>query len=241
MSDLHDRFASWTEEAPAGGPPRDVALHAVGCERCLAVARALDGLAAVDLDGAGLPPLLALPTPSSSTNLVSLARRTAGAAALGLVTLIVAVLGSGWPPDRTPSTADAAALEPSARSEGVLGSTAGARPSEDPVTPADTPSPEATPAAIDDPGATVAAVPTQPAPSTRTLPTARPSTSPSTPRPSTAPTATPVATPSLTATPVPTFSHSPSPTPTPVPTPTPTPTVAPTPTPTVTPAATAGP
>lgn len=234
MSDPHDRFAAWVADGAAGDLPRDVALHAAGCDECLAVAGALDALAAVNLDAVELPPMLAVPARGASP-LATIARRSAGAAALGLLALVVAALGSGWPLDQSPSTGDAAALEPSARAEGVLGGAAGPSPSEDDATPSPTGSPDATPTATNDPAATSAAAPVQPAPTTRQIPTAGPTVPAATPPPSATPTPVPSpSTPAPTATPRPTTTPTPTPTPTPA-TPTPLPTASATPSPTPTP------
>ena len=45
MNDLHDRFGSWIAAGSPDELPRDVAVHASGCEACMLGAAAMDALA----------------------------------------------------------------------------------------------------------------------------------------------------------------------------------------------------
>jgi hypothetical protein len=73
VRDLHDEFDLWIA---AGGPaelPRDVAIHAWGCDECLAIAHAIDSLRAIDVAAAPRPPLRAAPLPRMSGEAVRVA------------------------------------------------------------------------------------------------------------------------------------------------------------------------
>ena len=63
MDDLHDRFDDWLAAGAEGEPPRDLAVHASGCDACLRSLAAVDSLQAIDIGEAPLPPLGMLPPP----------------------------------------------------------------------------------------------------------------------------------------------------------------------------------
>ena len=239
MSAPHDRFSAWLSDGAVGELPRDLALHASSCSECLSMAGALDDLAAVDLDGAERPPMLAGRAPDRSS-LATAARWSAGAAVLGIAALAVGILGSGWLLDRDPGTGTPAAFERTTRNEGVLGGAGGSSSTGDVATPDDTSSPSPTASPIEDPGATSSAepsldvpMPDQPARTAAPMPPA-PRIPAGTPRASAAPTPVPTVT---TPVPTPVPTSAPTSAPTPIPTPTPPP---PTPEPTPSPGATPG-
>jgi len=223
--DLHDLFEDWLlarRADAADDPPRDLALHAAGCDRCLRSATAIDTLGSIDVAAAAPPPLRILAGSAPRAGMIRVGRLAAAGATVVLVGGMIAI-GSRW---LGPSPAAEAAASPTT-GEGVLGGvpSATARPSTAPspeADPSEQPSAdpsEATPG-TEAPPATAAPVPTF-----RPAPTAAP-----TPVPTAAPTATPV--PSPTAIPPPTSTPAPTASPTPPP-PTPTP-PPPTPTPTET-------
>ena len=57
MNDLHDAFAAWLLSGGREELPRDVALHASTCPKCLGGAVAVDALGMVNPGAAELPPL----------------------------------------------------------------------------------------------------------------------------------------------------------------------------------------
>lgn len=207
MTDLHERFAAWVVGGAEGDPPRDLALHASGCARCLAVAGALDSLRRVDVGGAAEPPSV----PAARGEPVG---RRVGRAIAGLATIaftgaaIVVATGVLRPP---PASIGSLAATPTPFAQEVLGQTPESpTPAPDESgTPTAEPSPSGDPS---EPTAPATAVPT-PAPILTPVPTPRPSPAP-------------------TPAPVPTSNATPSPAPTPVPTATPTTPPRPTPTPT---------
>lgn len=225
MNDLHDRFAAWLIDGARGDPPRDLALHASGCERCLSAAGAFDALQAVDI-GALPPPAHSVRTSSVRRRaaLIGAMRAAASAAAALLVGTALVIGASSWfgrdstgtaIATRTPGEevlAGGPSIEPTA--SGTLEPTPSPRAS-----PSTSPSPSAleTPASVIQP--TLAPRTLAPAPTTVPV-----SAAPATPRPTTAPTATP--TPAPTPTPIPSASATPSPDPSasaPAPSPSPSP------------------
>ena len=222
--ELHDRFADWLSALTSGAaddPPRDLALHAAGCERCLRAASAVDTLGAIAVGAAALPPMRVDPI-GERGGLPRLARFAVAGVTLVLVAGSVAI-GSSWLGTvRTPGSADRAATP----GEGVLAGVPSATESPRPTRTA-TPRPSTSPSERPSPSAQVSDGPTdEPAPTfAAPEPTYQPPPPPPpTPRPSVAPSVTPA--PTLTAAPTPT---APPPTPTPPPSPTPTPTPTPTP------------
>jgi hypothetical protein len=226
--DLHDRFEDWLlarRADAADDPPRDLALHAAGCDRCLRSASAIDTLGSIDVAAAAPPPLRALAGGDSRVGLIRIGRLVAAGATVVLVGGMVAI-GTRWL-GASPPAEVAASHTPG---EGVLGGVPSASaptsptasPEADPST-SELPSPSADPSDAA-PGTSAPPATAAPLPTFRPAPTAAP-----TPVPTARPTATTV--PSATATPPPPTS-TPVPTATPTPAPTPSP---PTPTPTETP------
>jgi hypothetical protein len=218
--ELHDRFGEWLLARGidvAEDPPRDLALHAAGCEHCLRSATAFDTLAAIDIASAALPPLLAARRERGT--LVRLGHYAVAGAAIVTLGGSVAI-GTRWLNDPPPIGA-----EPSLRltGEGVL---AGVPSATERTSPTASPTPSLSPSATPSPSQSTDAPPEATSgPGTPVpLPTSRP---PSTPSPVVTPTPTPTAktpaptpTPTPAATPPPTESPSPIPTPTPAPSPT---------------------
>lgn len=213
--EVHELFAEWLsarERDAAEDPPRDLALHAAGCERCLRSASAVDTLSVIDVGAADAPPLRVVPLDDRG-RLLRVARYAVAAAALVLVAGSVAV-GSSWLGSIRPT--DATAMRPTP-GEGVLAGVPSATISPTPTQrPSASPSKRLSPSArASDPPTNEQVTPTFVAP----VPTDQP---PPPPPPTTAPTVAPSATPPPpTATPIPT--SPPTATPTPPPTPTPTP------------------
>lgn len=227
MDDLHDRFDDWLVAGAEGEPPRDLAVHASGCDACLRSLAAVDSLQAIDIGEASLPPLGMAATDREST--IRTLRYAVGAVAVVLLGGSVAIgafgllrpaqLGS---PQETPSPGagvlsgvppGAAASQPDSEQPEASASDSGKpkqSPSEGPAVAVTTPAPQVLPHIT----------PTPP-PFGTPRPTAAPTR---TPAPTAAPTATPI------VTPPPTPSASPS-----IVVPTPTPTLEPTPTATPTP------
>ncbi len=221
--DLHERFGSWlaTARVDPDDPPRDLALHAAGCERCLRLAAAADTLLAVDI-GAAPPPMLPIPTTSERPRVARAGRVLAAAGAMTLLAGAIAygatMLGSA--PTRVAENDDKV-------SEGILAGVPSATPTGDASfrTELPSPSPTATPARSDSPspteGAATAGGTNAPAqilvPTLRPLPTARPTVAP-TVAPTLGPTIPPPP-PSVTSPPSPSVAPSPTIVP-PLPTPT---------------------
>lgn len=230
--DLHDGFVDWLSTRSAGSveePPRDLALHAAGCDRCLAMATAMDLLLGVDVGAAPLPPLRGPVLAGEPRGAIRIARYAAVGVGLlivgGTVALGSSLLGAPGAGDETVQLesfgegvlAGAPSASPSAVPSAVSSASPTATSSE-----SESPSPTAdsTQTPSDDPGT---------APTLAPQPTERPvPTAPATAAPTTAPTASTAPIPSGTATPspapTPTPSSSPAVTATPVPTPAPTPT-----------------
>ena len=215
--DLHELFAEWLsarESDAAEDPPRDLALHAAGCESCLRSASAADTLSVIDV-GAAEPPPLRVVAIDERGRLLRVARYAVAAAALVLVAGSVAI-GSSWLGSVRPSdSADQRGTQGEGVLAGVPSATTSPRPTGTPRpsrSPSERPSSSAraSDAATDEPTAPPFVLPE---------PTDQP---PLTPAPTVAPSVTPA----------PTRTAAPTPPPTPVPTPTPIP---PTPTPTLTP------
>jgi outer membrane biosynthesis protein TonB len=234
MTDLHERFRDWLLAGAPGEPARDAALHASGCDRCLADLGALDALLAVDVAGADVPFLPAGAARPIRAPGVRALRALSGVTAVGLLVL-AAMIGAGALRDNTGGPGVAVNPTESPDGEGILagGPTSTPAPSGDPGSPIASAAESA--GASDAPEASevaASAMPTTPpfvapppppvTPGPTTAVTPAPTTA-ATPAPTPAPTAPPTATPapSVTATPVP-----PTPTPTPVP-PTPAPTLPP--------------
>ena len=216
--ELHELFSEWLsarESDAAEDLPRDLALHAAGCERCLRSASAIDTLSAIDVGAAEAPPLRVVAV-GGRGGMLLVARYAVAAAALVLVAGSVAI-GSSWLESVRPT--DSAGPRPTP-GEGVL---AGVPSAIATSTPSQKPS--ASPSERESPSADPSQAPTEvggaptfiiPAPTYRRLP--RPDH-----RPEFAPSSTP---PPPTATPIPTSPPTPIPTPTPTLAPTPTPTPA---------------
>ena len=220
--ELHERFADWLTARSAGSdedPPRDLALHAAGCERCLRSAAAVDTLDTIDVGAADLPPLR-IDASAERGALLRIARIAVAGAALVLVAASAAI-GSSWlsgvrpiesTDQRTTPGEGVLAGVPSATAAASPTSTARTTPSP---TRSQSPSPRTSDAETDEPVTPTFADP---------QPTYQP---PTTPAPTSAPTAAPSPTPAPTRTASPT--STPAPTPVPTPPPTPTPTATPTP------------
>ena len=217
--ELHDLFADWLS-ARAGGvaedPPRDLALHAAGCERCLRSAAAVDTLGSIDVGAAALPPVRVDATGEDHGGLLRLARYAVAGAALVLVAGSVAI-GSSWLGSVRPTDS---ADQRGTQGEGVLAGVPSATTSPRPT---DTPRPSTSTSQRPSSSARASDAPVD-------EPTAPPFVPPApTDQPLPPPTQGPTAAPSVT--PAPTRTAAPTPPPTPAPTPTPTP-IPPTPTPT---------
>ncbi len=202
-TELHDLFAGWLSARQPGAaddPPRDLALHAAGCDRCLRAASAIDTLSAIDVGAAAPPPLRAEPIRWTEGRLVRLARYATATAALVLVAASVAI-GSSWLNERRPT--DAVEVRSSPAGDilaGVPSPTARARSGTKAST---TSSPQ--PSASAEPSGSTAdeteapfttPQPTfQQVPPTPTVPTAPPTPPPPTATPEPTPTPTPEPTP----------------------------------------------
>ena len=236
MNGLHDALEAWIAAGGRGDPPRDVALHASGCDTCLRLATSFDALLAIDLGLAPPPPLRAAPLSSLSGGPIRIARSVAAAVAVMLVIGAGAMVGANA---FQPRVSDAVAQPtPAPVAEGVLGGAGG---------PSLTPSPSDSPSQSSSEEATASPSPTPTPRPIAANPTPNPtmgggpppvSTTPAAPIPTPRPTAAPTGAP----TPAPTATPSPTPVPTPEPTPPPTPepTASPTPTPTPEPTPTEG-
>ena len=222
--ELHDLFADWLAARAAGAaedPPRDLALHAAGCERCLRSAAAVDTLGAIDVGAAALPPVRVDAMGDHHGGLLRLARFAVAGAALVLVAGSVAI-GSSWLGSVRPTDS---ADQRGTQGEGVLAGVPSATTSPRPT---DTPRPSTSPSQRPSSSARASDAPID-------EPTAPPFVPPApTDQPLPPPTQGPTVAPSVAPTPTPTRTAAPTPPPTPAPTPTATP-VPPTPTPTLAP------
>jgi hypothetical protein len=219
--ELHDRFADWLAARVSGAdddPPRDLALHAAGCERCLRSATAIDTLDRIDVGLAAPPPLRAEPVRRGSIRRAQVARYAVAGAALVLLAGSVAI-GSSWLGERrSTESSEVRGSPPEGVLAGVPSPTLRVRVSPTPTTkPSERPSGSAEPSESPSEDG--------PAPSFATpQPTSQPFPPPA---PTAAPTFTAQPTPTVAPTPLPTPTPTPEPTPSPTPTPTPEPTPAP--------------
>lgn len=237
MSDLHAGFDDWLSAGAADEMPRDLALHASGCELCLARASAFDALRGADPSAAPPPPLrVAAASRSGALNIVQVAT---GAVAVVVVMISGAIAGTALFSGRGPSVAGTVVSTPA---EDVLGDQGGPTVTLTPTPGSGSstgdPSVTATPTATPEPVVAGAATPF---PTMGGGPPPAGATSGATPFPRT-PTPRPTATTAPTAgtTPPPSSTPRPTPVPTPAPTPvppTPTPVLTPVPTPEPTPVA----
>lgn len=227
MKDLHDGFGIWLDAGGRDDPPRDIALHAAGCETCRAHAAAFDALGTIDLDEAAAPPVRAVPIHRNSVSgaLRAVAAAVAVIAAIGAGTIV----GGNALRGRAPEASIAIAVEASPTpAGGVLGAAAGptesAGGSASPTTrpsPSTTPTPRAVAQGEATPLPTMGGGPPPVLAQPPLAPTPPPGSF-ATPRPE--PTSPPAVTPPPTVTPAPTPTPAPTePPPTPPPTPTPTP------------------
>src|SRR5688500_20028148 len=90
MDDLHDRFDDWLAGGAEGEPPRDLAVHASGCDACLRSLAAVDSLQAIDIGAASLPPLGTV-APAGRESLARTLRYAVGAVAVVLLGGSVAI------------------------------------------------------------------------------------------------------------------------------------------------------
>lgn len=242
MTDLHERFCDWLLAGATGEPPRDAALHASACDRCLADVAALDALSAIDVAGAEMPFLpVGVPRTVGGTAVRAL-RTLSGVAAVGLLAAAV-VIGAGALREDEGGPGVAAAPTATPRGEGILGGGPSLAAIASPGLESASPSASATGdiGSSEEPAASAVAAgptPTQPPfiapppPAATPGPTAAVTPRPTfggTPLPTTAPTTPPTGTPMPTAEPTPVPTAEPTPQPTPDPTPMPTPTPEPTP------------
>lgn len=211
---MHDRFDEWLDQGGAMELPRDVAVHAWSCDRCLLHATAIDRLVTIDVEAAPIPPMDDAWTPRPQRGItpqhIGVGASAAGALFVAAVVAVNVLQGSSLP-----VSADATST---AISEGVLGDAAGP-PGASLRIASDSPTPTPSPGLPD-------ASPTDPAPH---LPAQAPS-----PVRSLQPQATPAvtATPQRSAVPTPIApARSPTPTPSPSPSPSVAPTLIPTPSP----------
>lgn len=207
--DLHDRFADWLTAGAEGEPPRDLALHASGCDACLRSVAALDSLLAIDIGDAPLPPLR---TVAEDTNRIpQMLRFAAGVIAVVLLGTSVAIGATGL---LRPAEAGPEPNLQSPREDELAGEPTTPTPELATVAPieSETVSPTPTPSASETVVADATAAPIQaPAPRTPTPqpPGAAAPQPPGTPQP-TAPPSTPTAAPTATSTPIVTESASPT-------------------------------
>jgi hypothetical protein len=228
--DLHDRFDDWLAAGAEGEPPRDLAVHASGCDACLRSIAAVDSLRAIDIGAASLPPLWAVARASRDS--LARLRYAVGAVAVVLLAMSIAIGASGLLRP-TEVGSDPGVHSPA---EGVLAgvpsaqATSQQRSAKPSASASESPAPSAAPTVEPTAIAFATAAPLQ------VLPHSTPSPQPPTPQPTAAPTRTPAPTLAPTAPPTapPTVTPSPTPSASPsivVPTPTPTPSPEPTPTP----------
>ena len=227
MRDLHDGFAAWIAEGTRDELPRDLALHASGCEGCMRQAQAFDALDSVDLGAAPPPPVRATLLREANGPL-SLLRTAGGALVVVLVLGAGAMTGSTLFGSRGDEPTPAPVAVERTPAEDVLSGVPSFTPSPTDVR-STSPSPSAeprtspSPSAEPDPTPAIAAAAPRPTmgggpPPIATEPPATPAPVLATPQP-----AAPVTTPAPTI--------APTPLPSPVASPTPTPTQAPEPTP----------
>lgn len=228
MTDLHERFREWLLAGASGEPPRDAALHASACDRCLADVAALDALVAVDVAGADAPILPAGVPRTAHPSGVRALRALTGVTAVALLAVAV-FIGAGALRDDDLEPGAATGPTASPEGEGILGGgpSLAATASNGPESTSPSASASERAASSEEPEPSEVATgptPTQPPfvapppPAATPGPTAAVTPRPTiggTPVPTAAPTAVPTAapTPVVTATPVPT----PTPTPTPPP------------------------
>lgn len=238
MTDLHGRFREWLLAGAHGEPPRDAALHASACDRCLRDVAAMDALLAVDVAGAEVPLLpLGAPRPIRSSGLRAL-RALSGVTAVGLLVL-AAMIGAGALRENTGASGVATDPTGSPDGEGILAGvpTVTAPPSSNEAAPSSTESADRSAAASEAPTPSEVAGEATPQPPFVAPPppaiTPGP-TAATTPRPTIAATPAPTLVPTdpPAPTPSPTVAATPTPTPPPTPDPTPEPTPVPTPAPT---------
>ena len=228
MTELHQRFREWLLAGAPGEPPRDAALHASACDRCLRDVAAMDALRVVDVAGAELPLLPAgAPRPMRSPGVRAL-RALSGVTAVGLLVL-AAMIGAGALRENTSGPGVASDPTQSPDGEGIL---AGG-PTFTPAASANAPSPTASA----DQSAGTSGEPTASEVAGEATPTQPPFVAPPPPAVTPGPTAAITPPPTAAPTPVPTVAPTDPPTATPSPTvaATPTPTPVPTPVPTATP------
>lgn len=221
--DVHERFDDWLMAGAEGEPPRDLAVHASGCDACLSALAATESLQAIDIAAAPLPPVAV--AAAGSGGAAHTLRNAAGALAVVVLGTSVSIGLSGFlgPP---PLGSDSGTSSPG---EGVLAGV--------PSVPAASQTPSPTPSASAKESTAPRASPTHERP-TAELATAAPQVlphitpapqPPGTPRPTAGPVRTPTPTAAPTATPIPT----PPPTPSASPSVAPTPTEEPSPSPTI--------
>jgi hypothetical protein len=224
-SELHDLFSEWLSTRrgeAAEDPPRDLALHAAGCERCLRSATAVDTLSVIDV-GAAAAPLVRFAPTNEPWRLLRVARYAVAGVAFVAVAASVAI-GSSWLGSIRPT--DSTGLRATS-GEGVLAGVPSATASPTAGRPSTSPSERESASARSSDAPTDGPVLQTEAPVAPTFIIPAPTYQP--PPPTTAPTIAPTATPiPATATPVPTSPPTPTPTPTPT-LPPPTPTASPTP------------
>lgn len=244
MTDQHARFGQWLVEGSPGAIPRDLAVHAMVCRQCTAMASGSAALRAVDLDRAPLPDpaLAALAAPGRA--LPALGQMAAAGAVVLLAGGVVAGAGViaanagislpfGTPPGGPTGQVLSAARTPTPEATAaVVGVTDELLPrATDSATPSQTPRPSRSARPSASPGATGDSDDLASARPTRTpRATARPATTPRPPAATAAPPEPPAPPPS-TAEPPPPPPPPPPPTPEPEPEPTPAPTATPPPPP----------
>ena len=94
MDELHDRFDDWLAAGAEGEPPRDLAVHASGCDACLRSLVAFDSLQAIDIGAAALPPL-GMVAHAGREGLARTLRYAVGTVAVVLLGTSVAIGASG--------------------------------------------------------------------------------------------------------------------------------------------------
>ena len=228
--DLHDRFDDWLAGGAEGDPPRDLAVHASGCDACLRSLAAVDSLQAIDIGAAAMPPLGMVPA-AGSESLTRTLRYAVGAVAVVLLGTSVAIGASGL---LNPTQLGSDDEEVQSPGEGVLAGVPSATPTSQPPRAASSPSASDKPTASPSPTGQPPAAALATAAPIQILPHTTPSPEPPGPDPTAEPAPTPAPTLAPTATPIVTPSPAPSvspsivvPTPTPTPTPSPDPTPAP--------------
>ncbi len=226
MRDLHDGFAAWVADGTRDELPRDLAVHASGCDGCIRQTAAFDALESVDIGAAPPPPIRAAPIRHVHGPL-QLARAAGGALVVVIVLGTGAMAGSTLFGSRVPSPSSSPVDAAETPAEGVLSGVPSSTPSPTP-SPSSEPSPSPSPTVPATPAVALATPRPTMGGGPPPIATARPATPapvqvtppPATPAPTETPTTAPTPSPPASPTAAPTPPTPPPPTP-PPPTPVP--------------------